>query len=240
MEIRRFFVSQSDVSQNSVLVRGDEFAHMTRVLRYKVGFKAIVCANDGLERLCVVRKIDKDFAELDVEEVKVADRKSVSLTLYAGLLKNNKLDFAIQKAVELGVDRVVPFVSANCAETKFFKERVQKIALEAAKQCGSAYLSEVGDLVTLQKMIGELGDYDDVLFAYEFERKCRISDCSPSGKRIALIIGSEGGFTQDEAAQIKDKGAISVSLGRRILRAETASIVGCALLLDKLGELDCD
>lgn len=239
MEIRRFFVSPSDIRGNTVTVRGDEFAHMTRVLRYKVGYSAIVCANDGIEHSCTVRSISKDFAELSIDSSHIADVKGVNLTLYAGLLKNNKLDFAIQKAVELGVDRIVPFTSANCAENRFSQDRTQKIALEAAKQCGSAYLSEVGRLETIDGVIGELQSYDDVLFAYECEKEHRIADCKPKGKRIALIIGPEGGFTPDEVSRIAKSGAGTVTLGRRILRAETASIVACAILLDTLGELDC-
>ncbi|MDE6059881.1 MAG: RNA methyltransferase, partial [Clostridia bacterium] len=97
--------------------------------------------------------------------------------------------------------------------------------MEAAKQCGSAYLSEVGKLVTVDDVIGELQSYDDVLYAYECEKEHRIADCKPSGKRIALIIGPEGGFTPDEASRIAEAGANTVTLGRRILRAETASIV---------------
>lgn len=240
MEIRRFFVSQSDISDGVVVLCGDEFAHMTRVLRYKVGYKAIICANDGVERLCTVESIGRDSATLRVDKSETVDRKNVELTLYAGLLKNNKLDFAIQKAVELGVDRIVPFLSANCAETKFCRDRSSKIALEAAKQCGSAYLSEVGELILFDGMIDRFKDYDDVVFAYEGERKNRISDFRPTGKRIAIVIGPEGGFGAEEAEIIKSNGAKCVSLGRRILRAETASVVACALLLNGLGELDCE
>ena len=142
MEIRRFFASKNDISGDAVTVSGDEFLHLTKVLRYKVGYKATVCANDGIERTCTIVEIGKDYAKLHVDESRVADTKNVNITLYAGLLKNNKLDFVVQKAVELGVDRVVPFTSQNCAETKFSRDRANKIALEAAKQCGSVYLSE--------------------------------------------------------------------------------------------------
>ena len=238
MEIRRFFVSQSDIADNTVTLRGDEFLHMTKVLRYKVGYKAVVCANDGVEHTCTVDAIGKDFATLQICESRVADTKNVNITLYAGLLKNNKLDFAIQKAVELGVDRVIPFTSANCAETKFSAERANKIALEAAKQCGSAYLSEVGELVTLSSVIADINKYDSVLFAYEGERKYRLSDVLQTGKRIALIVGPEGGFQPEEAEHIINAGAKSITLGKRILRAETASIIFCALVLNGLGELD--
>ncbi len=240
MEIRRFFVTKSDISDGFAIIRGDEFAHMTRVLRYKAGYKAVVCANDGIERLCTVCEISKDSAKLRIDESRIADKKRVHVTLYAGLLKNNKLDFVIQKATELGIDRIVPFTSANCAETKFCAERANRIALEAAKQCGSAYLSEVGELIDFEALTAAVGAYDDVLIAYEAEKRMRIADCKPQGGNIALIVGPEGGFKEDEVKHIVSSGGKSVTLGRRILRAETASIVLCALLLDGIGELDND
>lgn len=144
----------------------------------------------------------------------------------------------IQKAVELGVDRIIPFTSANCAETKFSVDRANKIALEAAKQCGSAYLSRVDELISIDEMAAQLKNYDSVLFAYEGERKLKLSDALREGKHIALIVGPEGGFQPDEAESIINAGASSVTLGRRILRAETASIIFCALVLNGLGELD--
>lgn len=238
MRIQRFFVSKNDIDGNSVTLMGDEFLHMKTVLRYKVGYKAIICANDGTERHSTVTDILGDRALLHVDECVTVDRKAHELTLYAGLLKNNKLDLVIQKAVELGVDRIIPFLSENCAESKFSRERAQRIALEAAKQCGSAYLSDVGELISLSEVMGELSQYDEALFAYECERQTTLTSHAQSGSRIALIVGPEGGFTPEEAQNIVAAGAGSVTLGRRILRAETASIVGCALLLKSLGELD--
>lgn len=237
MEIRRFFVKPSDISGNEVVLSGDEFLHMAKVLRYKLGFKAVILANDGVERLCRVTKIARDFATLEIEKETVVDKKSVELTLFAGLLKNNKLDFAIQKAVELGVDKIVPFTSKNTAETKFNVDRANRIALEAAKQCGSAYLSEVGELKTLSDVAGELSRFDAAYVAYENEKERAFSSVKKE-KRLALIIGPEGGFDEQEIELLKDAGAISVTLGRRVLRAETASVVGCALMLYSTGELD--
>ncbi len=238
MEIRRFFTSLSNINGNIVILDGDEFLHMSKVLRYKVGFKAIVCANDGIERLCTIENIERDFATLRIDEERVQDKKHCKVVLYAGLLKNNKLDFAIQKAVELGVDEVVPFISQNTAENKFSLDRANKICLESAKQCGSAYLTEVKPLITFDDMIKEFGNYDSVLFAYEGEKKHRIKDCRLDGKNIAIVVGAEGGFTHQEVERAQSFNAEIVTLGRRILRAETASIVASTLLLDTLGELD--
>ena len=96
----------------------------------------------------------------------------------------------------------------------------------------------MGELCDFQDVVKSLGDFDKVLFAYEGEKKNRIKDCDLSVKKIALIVGAEGGFTPEEAQFAKESGAQIVTLGRRILRAETASIVASALLLDTLGELD--
>lgn len=240
MEIRRFFVSPSDIDGNTVTVRGDEFLHMTKVLRTKKGYKVLICADDGTERDCTVREITGDCAVLDVDALRKVDRRKVRLTLYCGLLKNQKTDIVIQKAVELGVVRIVPFVSANTVEKKFNVERGRRIALEAAKQCGTAYVSEVCEPLSFGEVTARFGEFSDVLFAYEKERENPVKSVVFQGNDVALVVGSEGGFTEEEHEAAKNAGAVSVTLGRRILRAETADIVACALTLDALGELDYD
>lgn len=240
MEIRRFFVTNSDISGNLVTLCGDEFLHMTKVLRYKVGYKAVILANDGVERLCTVSEISKDYATLTIDEEKVVDGKKSKLTLCAGLLKNNKLDFVVQKGVELGVDEIIPFTSANTAENKFNRERAEKIALESAKQCGSVYLSKIGELKTFDEVVKSFSDFDEVIFAYEYEKNVRLRDIGLHAGNILLVVGAEGGFTPEEVEKATANGAKIITLGKRILRAETASIVLSALTLDNLGELDYD
>ena len=233
-------MTPEDVRGDTVTVTGGEFVHMTRVLRMKPGYKAVVCADDGKERLCTVKEIGSGYALLSQDEVRDADRKKVSLTLFTGLLKNSKLDFVVQKAVELGVDKIVPFVSAYTAEKKFNAERANKIALEAAKQCGSVWLSRVEEPVTFDEVTAEFGKFDTVLFAYESDRLHSLKNTEIRGTSLALVVGSEGGFRPDEAARAVACGAKAITLGRRILRAETAGIVGAALVLDAAGELDYD
>lgn len=238
MEIRRFFVNPSDINGATVTLSGDEFHHMTKVLRYKEGYKAVILANDGIERHAVVTKIDKDCATLTIENEVVVDVKKAKVTLFCGLLKNNKLDFVVQKGVELGVDKIVPFLSDNSAERKFNTERARKIALESAKQCGSVFLSEVDDLVDFDRVTSSFSDFDKVIFAYENEKVNTISKAVVGGKNIAIVVGPEGGFTALECQKASENGATIVTLGRRILRAETASIVSATLALEHLGELD--
>jgi 16S rRNA (uracil1498-N3)-methyltransferase len=242
MQIRRFYVNPCDIIGNTVKISGGEFHHLKDVLRLKVGFDIIVCANDGFDRYCKITEIAKDFAAARVEKKVEREKKNLRLRLYCALLKNNKLDFVVQKAVELGVDEIVPFVSKNTSETKFNLERAQKIALEAAKQCGSASLTKIFEPCAFDDILTQFSEFDSVVMPYENERENALSlelfDSSNGGlKSVALIIGSEGGFTQDEVEKAKNQGIKTVSLGKRILRADTASIVAAALVLFLTGEL---
>lgn len=239
---RRFFVRPEAVSADGLItVSGTEAEHMTRVLRMKEGYKAVILTGDGCERLSTVVRVTRGEVLLREESVTRADRRSVSLTLFAGNLKNGNLDLVVRKAVELGVDRIVPFVSARTDEKKFNRERAERIALEAAKQCGALFLSEVEEQISFKEVLDRVKNYDKTWFCYENETRSPLAKIArEEGRSFALIVGSEGGFTDEEAAAAVAAGAKSVTLGRRILRAETADIVASAFALGALGELDHD
>lgn len=239
---RRFFVRPEAVSADGLItVSGTEAEHMTRVLRMKEGYKAVILTGDGCERLSTVVRVTRGEVLLREESVTRADRRSVSLTLFAGNLKNGNLDLVVRKAVELGVDRIVPFVSARTDEKKFNRERAERIALEAAKQCGALFLSEVEEQISFKEVLDRVKNYDKTWFCYENETRSPLAKIArEEGRAFALIVGSEGGFTDEEAAAAVAAGAKSVTLGRRILRAETADIVASAFALGALGELDHD
>ena len=242
MEPRRFFVRPEAVSADGLItVSGTEAEHMTRVLRMKEGYKAVILTGDGCERLSTVVRVTRGEVLLREESVTRADRRSVSLTLFAGNLKNGNLDLVVRKAVELGVDRIVPFVSARTDEKKFNRERAERIALEAAKQCGALFLSEVEEQISFKEVLDRVKNYDKTWFCYENETRSPLAKIArEEGRSFALIVGSEGGFTDEEATAAVAAGAKSVTLGRRILRAETADIVASAFALGALGELDHD
>lgn len=239
---RRFFVRPEAVSADGLItVSGTEAEHMTRVLRMKEGYKAVILTGDGCERLSTVVRVTRGEVLLREESVTRADRRSVSLTLFAGNLKNGNLDLVVRKAVELGVDRIVPFVSARTDEKKFNRERAERIALEAAKQCGALFLSEVEEQISFKEVLDRVKNYDKTWFCYENETRSPLAKIArEQGRSFALIVGSEGGFTDEEAAAAVAAGAKSVTLGRRILSAETADIVASAFALGALGELDHD
>ena len=242
MEPRRFFVRPEAVSADGLItVSGTEAEHMIRVLRMKEGYKAVILTGDGCERLSTVVRVTRGEVLLREESVTRADRRSVSLTLFAGNLKNGNLDLVVRKAVELGVDRIVPFVSARTDEKKFNRERAERIALEAAKQCGALFLSEVEEQISFKEVLDRVKNYDKTWFCYEKETRSPLAKIArEEGRSFALIVGSEGGFTDEEATAAVAAGAKSVTLGRRILRAETADIVASAFALGALGELDHD
>ena len=149
----------------------------------------------------------------------------------------NYVDFAVQKAVELGVSRIVPYLSKNCVsrpdKTDKKVERWRKIASEAAKQCGRGRLPEVTAVVPVQQAIEQAAESETALFFYENEKKTGLHDALSSGvgSTVSLMVGPEGGFDPAEAEAAVNAGLRSVSLGTRILRCETAPIAALAAVL---------
>lgn len=240
MEIRRFYVDSGDICDGFVTVKGDEFIHMTKILRHKVGFKIVVNNNfDGYDYYAVIAEIGKDSARAEIVEKVINDTDtSVEITLMQALPKGDKSDFIAQKATELGVKKIIFFISEFTVEKKLNLDRIRRITLEACKQCGRAFVPSVEML----NSVGELptGEYDQVVLMSEHERMLSMSDVKieRDKKKVALIVGSEGGFSDREVDEFVAKGAISVSLGKRILRAETASVAAMTIIMYKLGEMD--
>lgn len=241
MEIRRFYVNEQDINGNLVTITGDEFWHLTKVLRHKVGYKIIVCNNvDGNDYYCNITEIGADYCLAEVQNVVANECKtSSSVTLLQALPKGDKADLIVQKAVELGVQNIVFFDSSCVSESKFNAERLNKINVEACKQCGRSRISNIYGLISFGEMLSCLEKFDKVIMCYEKENERSIKQGlqAISGDKIAVIIGSEGGFAEGEATAIQSHGGVSVSLGKRIMRAETASIVACGLIMYELGEM---
>lgn len=240
MEIRRFYVDTGDISDGIITVKGDEFVHMTKILRHKVGYKIVVNNNfDGYDYYAVITDIGKDSARAEIVEKVINDTDtSVDITLMQALPKGDKSDFIAQKATELGIKKIIFFISEFTAEKKFNLDRIRRITLEACKQCGRAFVPSVETVYAINEL--PIGEYDKVILMNEHERKISLSDIAieKDTAKVALIVGSEGGFSTNEVSEFMAKGALSVSLGKRILRAETASIVAMSIVMYKLGEMD--
>jgi len=238
--MHRFFVTPENIQEDTITIEGDDFVHLTRVLR--IGDQEVfeVCDGRGTDYHCVIGQRDKDFLTAKIlEKMPAGGEAPFHLTLFQGLPKGHKLDEIIQKGTEVGISAFVPFQSSRAVATVRGKEdkkreRWQRIAYEAAKQSKRGIIPLVGTpLTSLSAVLDRFADYDLILLAYEGERegslKQILAGAGPERpERIALIVGPEGGFSPEEAAACTAAGAVSVSLGIRILRTETAGVVMAA------------
>ncbi len=240
MEIKRFFVSPSDIVNDVVTITGEEFYHLTTVLRHKVGYKIVVCCSDDYDYNATITEIKKDYAKAKIDSrIPNCCKPKTNINLYQAVIKNAKLDIVIQKAIELGVHSITLFFSKNTNETNINIDRLNKIAKEASKQCGRADLVKINGVLSFDEMLKDIKQYNNIVIPYEYEDENNFSNLNlENNGDFALIIGSEGGFDSVEVEKVKQLGGKSVTLGNRILRAETASIVATSLLMYELGEFD--
>jgi 16S rRNA (uracil1498-N3)-methyltransferase len=236
--MKRFFVDTIEGLENVVLA-GEEFEHAKNVLRIGVGAEVVLLDNSGREYTALVQAVEKKQMLLSVVRSQLGEREAKSdVCLLFGYLKNaDKNEFTVQKAVELGVKKIVAFSSqyssAYMNENKL--ERLNKVSKEAAKQCLRSVAPRVEYASSLKEALGLASGYDNKLFACEFAEKSEISLSELSGS-VALVVGSEGGFAREEAELAKADGWKLLSLGKRILRAETAAVALTAVTMHALGE----
>ena len=233
----RFFVDRQP--ENGLLVlRGEDAHHAGRVLRLRQGEALTLCDGEGIDYDCTVEQIEKDAVLCRVRDRHpAATEPGQRLTLFMALPKGDKMEFIVQKAVELGVSEIVPYLSKNCVsrpdKTDKKVERWRKIAVEAAKQCGRGVLPAVHAVVPAAEAVRLAAQAETALFLYENEKQTGLRDALAGGvgKTVSLMVGPEGGFAPEEAAAAKEAGLVSVSLGTRILRCETAPVAALAAVL---------
>lgn len=235
--LKRFFV---DKIENETVLCGEEFEHAKNVLRLTNGDEVILLDNSGNEYTAVIASVEKKRMLLNVVRSEVGTREALTdVCLLFGYLKNaDKNEFLVQKAVELGVSEIVVFSSEySSAYMNANKlERLNKVAKEASKQCLRACAPEVKYCDTLEKALKAGADYENKLFACEFASESKIDMKSLKGS-VAMVVGSEGGFSRAEEELASAQGYASVTLGKRILRAETAGVALTAVVMFHLGEL---
>ncbi len=234
--LKRFFVG---TIEEYTALEGEEFEHAKNVLRIGVGAEVILLDNSGKEYTAIVSQVEKKRMLLHVVREEVGAREaSTDVCLLFGYLKNaDKNEFIVQKAVELGVKEIGVFSSAFSSaymnENKL--ERLQKVAKESAKQCLRAVAPTIVYYETLESALGSAKGYENKIFACEFAQKSEVSLSSLQGS-TALVVGSEGGFSEKEAEKAQTLGYKHVTLGKRILRAETAAVALTAVVMHALGE----
>ena len=229
----KFFVDKELISDTSVTLKGDDAFHVARALRMAVGDEIDVSDGCGRELVCRLTRIRDDECTADiVSESEASAESPVDVTLFMAMPKGDKLETVVQKSVELGASAVVPFESSRCIKRPSadkadkITDRLSRIAEEAAKQCGRSKLPRISKMIKLTELLTEVKSYDLTLFCYEGDGATSLKQVlegyGRSDGKIAVIIGSEGGFSKDEAESIIASGAKCVNLGPRILRCETA------------------
>lgn len=236
MSLKRFFV---DNVQEYTELSGEEFEHAKNVLRIGVGAEVILLDNSGKEYTAIVTQVEKKKMLLHVVREELGNREpSTEVCLLFGYLKNaDKNEFIVQKAVELGVSKIgvfsSDFSSAYMNENKL--ERLNKIAREATKQCLRSVAPTVTYFSTLKGALDFGANLENKLFACEFSDKSERELATLRGS-TTIVVGSEGGFSENEAKYAKEQGYQMLTLGKRILRAETACVALTAVVMHALGE----
>ncbi len=220
---------------------GEEFVHAKTVLRVTEGTEITLLDNAGNEYAAIVTKVEKQRLTAHITGVNRGDREAKTpIYLLVGALKGDKTELVVQKATELGVAKIGVFNSRYCSAYMNGNklERLNKVAREAAKQCLRSVAPEVEYFENFESALASAEEYNNKLFFCEFANGSDVDLKSVSGS-TALVVGSEGGFADEEFALAKNSyGFAGMSLGKRILRAETAAVAVCALAAFSLGELE--
>jgi 16S rRNA (uracil1498-N3)-methyltransferase len=241
--MRRFYAPPEQFQEQTVVLTTEETRHLRDVLRMKPGDEAQVFDGDGHEFLTTIATIGKRETILRIiREIEApAPESSLDLTIAASVYKNDKFDLVVQKAVELGVARIVPIVSfrseAKLAPTIKRTERWRKIALEATKQCERAKVMSIDEPTIFDEFIARLPEDSGSLFMFSEKDGGTIPDM-PGGKKITALVGPKGGWEDSEIELAERRGFIPLKLGRRIMRAETAAITFAAILQNRFGDLN--
>lgn len=240
-----FFAEQDQISETGITITGSDVNHIKNVLRMKEGERALISNRVDRDYLCEAERITSASVFFRIiEETKEGTELPARIHLFQGLPKSDKMELIIQKAVELGVYRVIPMATKRAVvklDAKKEEAKVKRwnaIAESAAKQSKRIVIPQVASVMSFKEAIEAVKDFDLKLLPYEcaegVEDTRRQIETARAGTDIGVFIGPEGGFEEEEAALAMAKGVIPISLGRRILRTETAGLCILSVLMLKL------
>ena len=242
--MKRFFVDEKLEVNEKIKIEGIEHNHIKNVMRMKVGDEIILVCGDEFDYYATIVSISKGDTEVFVHsKLDNENNPKANLTVFQALVKSDNMSLIVQKLTELGVKTFVPFESEFItSKDKLGKvHKLQEISNQSIKQCKRSIPMKVEDIISFSKLVEKVSEYDIVLFANETEKNLDLSSLDiQKDSNTAIIIGSEGGFSCSEVEKLISAGAKSISLGKRILRAETASIALSSVIICKLGEWDCE
>ncbi len=237
--MNRFFIDHENLINGKAFRRGDDARDITRVLRFSVGDKLLLCDGLGTDYEAEIDAVEKDSVTLSIcSSIPSCGESPIKVTLFQGLPKAGKMELIIQKCVELGIYEIVPVKAARSVVKVDSKDeknklvRYNRIAYEAAKQAQRGIIPKVLPFSSFKT--ADFSGFDAIIVAYEEETEKTLKQVLASmkaAKNIALIIGPEGGLEKDEVEHIISCGGVSVTLGKRILRTETAGMATLAMIM---------
>ena len=253
----RFFVEPEHLNLDgkTLYIDGEDVKHISKVLRYGQGDEIEVCDSNGHEYICRIESVDKTRIDLSiVDEVDINRESRIRVSLYQGVPKSTKMDIILQKLTEAGVDEIVLVntkrsvvnIKGDKADKKF--DRWEGIIYEAAKQSKRGLIPKLRGILSFKEALEDMGKNDINICPYEVEKSLGIKEALQTGQvkkilenkdevRVGIFIGPEGGFAEEENEMVKAAGIASVTMGPRIFRTETASIVATAITLYELGDI---
>lgn len=242
-----FYVEPEAVSENTVRITGSDVNHIKNVLRMHSGEEIMVLDGTGMEYHCEIETISDEIVAKVLEAKKTEAELSVRLLLFQGLPKKDKMELIIQKAVELGVSEIIPVLTKRTVVKLEDKKKEQKklerwqaIAEAAAKQSGRGIIPKVKEAVKFADAVRQAGELDEALIPYELAEGMDEARAYVKGlhgkKTIGIFIGPEGGFEPDEIAMAREAGIHPITLGKRILRTETAGLCILSVIMFELEE----
>lgn len=245
--MHKFFTPSDYVFGDYAKIVGDDVKHIYKVLRLSEGEEVVLNDCAGTEYLAKINEVTKSEVTLDiVKKLDLNNESNVEIILFQGMPKAQKMDLIVQKGTELGITKFVPLITDR-VDVKLkgdFKklDRLNRIALEACKQSKRSIIPEVLEPINMDDLIKEVKSFDLLVVPYEnkedFGIKSLMKDIDKESiKRVGIVVGPEGGFEEEEIEKLKIEGAYIITLGKRILRTETAGFVATSLIQYELGDL---
>lgn len=253
--MHKFFTEPHNISENQGIIVGDDVKHIYKVLRLSEGEEVVLNNCEGTEYLGKINSINKNEVIVDIiKKLDTNNESDVKIYLFQGLPKGQKMDLIVQKGTELGINEFIPVITQRVdvkLKGEFKKlDRLNRIALEASKQSKRSIIPKVKEVIRFDEAILKLKEMDLVLVPYEnaenfgiktLMRKLREENADLSYiNNVGIVIGPEGGFEEEEITLLSKQGAYIVTLGKRILRTETAGFTATALIQYELSDLGGD
>lgn len=246
--MHKFFVPIDNFYNEKVIIEGDDVKHIYKVLRLEEGQEILINDLHGKEYKCKLIDVNKKEVTANIiEEVSISKESPIEISLFQGLPKSAKMDLIVQKNTELGVSHITPIITKRVivkTELKEYKklDRWNRIALEACKQCKRSLIPTIEEPLEFDDLLAKLNEFDLVLVPYENAENHGIKYVMNNidikcVRSVAIIIGPEGGFEEDEIELLRENGSYVITLGPRILRTETAGFTAVSLISYELGDL---